>query len=221
MAHPARAAMVDILCHKLPPATKVIWDLKNDRWDTGRRAMYAYNPKSRWHLVIQDDAILCDDFVHHATEALSCVPDGPVSFYIGRSGQHRSLSATHLNRARAQGLCWLKWDGPWWGVAIAVDTTEIGAMIAWGNKRHDILNYDRRLAAYFMTIGRKCWYSIPSLVDHQSGEDNPSLIPGRTGVGRRAIVAPRIIRGPWTSNVAHLSLADPTPRSLLHTLGKR
>lgn len=54
MAHPARAAFVDELTGLLDRPAKVVWDERQDRWDTGRRAMLAYDPACTHHLVVLD-----------------------------------------------------------------------------------------------------------------------------------------------------------------------
>jgi hypothetical protein len=58
MAHPKRAALVDGILARLDrDDVPVIWDEQGSRWDTGRRAMLAYDPSCTHHVVIQDDII--------------------------------------------------------------------------------------------------------------------------------------------------------------------
>lgn len=221
MAHPARKLKAEWVQGHLEGAP-IIYDEKSDRWDTGRRSMLAgIDPArpARFHLVVQDDALPCANFMDHVRAALSTLERGPVAFYMGRTGRSPRLNRASLESARARGLCWLPWQGPWWGVAVAVETKDIAPMIEWGDGRPDILNYDRRMARYFDSIGRRCMYSIPSLVDHRNGLSEPSLIPGRTSLGRDALWAPKHVHGPWTSRTFDVPIIDPTPPAQRASLG--
>lgn len=179
MAHPARADFVDDLLPHLPEGTPVVWDQKCDRWDTGSRSMAAYDRDSDWHVVVQDDALPCLDFAVGVHRALGQIEHyGPVSFYTGRARPHGPAVTRAVSRAMLAGKSWLEMRGPLWGPAVAVPTDMIDRMLDYCE---DIAvpNYDLRMTVYFSKIGVPCWYSIPSLVNHRVGSDNPSLVPGR------------------------------------------
>lgn len=166
----------------------IVWDQKQDRWDTGSRSMaVGTSAGADWHMVVQDDVILCDGFVQEAQKALAMVQDGPVAFYMGR-GHLEGLGTVQLVRRARQGAYrWLRGRGPLWGPAVAIRPADIAPMLEWGDARQEPANYDLRMALYFRKIGRTCLYSIPSLVDHRTGHHNPSLVPGRgSSSGRRA-----------------------------------
>ena len=185
MAHPDREHFVDELLPDLPGA-KVVWDERGDRWDTGKRAMLAHEPDSDWGLVVQDDALLCKDFLPGVREALSHAPTLPVSFYTGRTRPYGPEVARAVRRARAARKNWLVMRGPIWGVAIALPRELIAPMVRACDRLPDP-NYDRRMMEHFHGRGIECWYTLPSLVDHRVGEANPSLVPGRgAGLGRVA-----------------------------------
>jgi len=185
MAHRRREHFVERLVAQMPGAD-VTWDEREDRWDTGRRAMLAYDPAAAWRLVVQDDALLCRDFLPGVEKALACVPpDNPVSFYAGRVRPAAAFVAEMCDAAVREGRSWFAMKGPWWGVAIAIPTKHIPAMVEWCDQRSDIANYDRRISRYFESAGLDCWYSVPSLVDHRIGSENPSLIPHRSSSDNR------------------------------------
>lgn len=191
MAHPSRKAFVDELVPHLDGrvlrgSPSIVWDRMNDRWDTGRRSQLDFDPAADWHLVVQDDALVCPDFIEGVHAALAAVPDNPVAFYLGRVRPYHGFMRRVVGQAQREGKSWLAMPGPWWGVALAVPTARIEQMIEWCDPHTEIENYDRRMAAYWKSIGVACWYSIPSLVNHRSGESNPSLIPGRDGRHRVA-----------------------------------
>jgi hypothetical protein len=176
MAHPSRRAFVQRLRRDLP--ARVVWDRRNDRWDTGRRSMLAFDPTAEWHVVTQDDAIVCRDFVPGVAHALAAVGDHPVAFYMGRVRPHVGFVRKMHLRADKENARWIAMRGPWWGVSVAVRTERIPEMVKWCDQR-DVPNYDLRMTRYWESLGIECWYSVPSLVDHRVGDENPSLVPGR------------------------------------------
>lgn len=184
MAHPARRAFVGEMAELLPEAT-VVWDRKNDRWDTGRRALLSHDPAARFHLVVQDDAILCRDFVAGAELVASVAGDRPVALYTGKTRPYAETITPVVRRAIRTRTPWLATRGPLWGVAIILPTKDIAEVVGWGDTHLTFPNYDRRIGTYYASRGIDCWYTIPSLVDHRPVAENPSLIYGRTG-NRRA-----------------------------------
>lgn len=176
MAHPARRARAERLAEQLDCG--IVWDRRNDRWDTGRRAMLDYDPAAHWHLVVQDDVILCRNFRTAAERALEACPDGPVSFYTGKTRPYAAEVNRAVAKAAEMGRRWIAMRGPLWGPAVAVPTRMIDAMIE-GADHIEHPNYDLRMSEWFHGQGYRCWYSQPSLVDHLVGPGNPSLVPGR------------------------------------------
>lgn len=181
MAHPSRRKFVDLLFLGLDSPASVVWDQRNDRWDTGRRALLAHDPAADYHLVVQDDAVPCLDFVAGAERAAMVAGERPVGLYVGRTRPHRELVTPAIEQALEAGFTWFEHEGPWWGVAIVVPTAHIEELVEWGDGRGDIPNYDRRISRYYYEQEIKCWYTLPSLVDHRPVDENPSLVKGRTG----------------------------------------
>jgi hypothetical protein len=212
MAHPNRARYVPGLQGGLPGAV-VVWDEKNERWDTGRRSMLAFDPTADWHLVVQDDSILCWDFIGQVHKALVEVSEGPVAFYCGRAGKFGSRSSMDVMRmASRKGQHFFQAPGPYWGPAVAVMTQDILPMIEWCDQRGDIPNYDRRMSRYFYSLDRLCWYSVPCLVNHRIGPENPSLIAGRgSSPGRTAALWTPNGRREWTRAVPLVAVVEEAP----------
>jgi len=185
MAHPRRKHWVPDLKREIPDAT-VVWDEFENRWDTGRRSLLAFNADADWHVVVQDDALVPSGFVDIVEAAIQNVPGpGPIGLYFGRSRPRKFETAFLFSQAKKHGASWIRYPGPYWGVGIAVPTADIPAIVAYGDKRTDVLNYDLKIARYYQSQGKMCHYTLPSLVDHRT-EGNPSLVPGRTGGNRRA-----------------------------------
>lgn len=185
MAHSTREPFVQELTGCLDADAPVVWDRRGDRWDTGRRSLLAYDPAATHHLVIQDDAIVCQDLVAAVTRAAAVAGEHPIGLYTGKVRPYKGRVAEDYTAAARAGATWLEMNGPWWGVGIVIPTAHIRELIRWADRRRDIANYDRRIARWYATQGTACWYTVPSLVDHRPVKQNPSLVAGRTG-NRRA-----------------------------------
>lgn len=186
MAHEKRAAFIPELQARLDREVPVIWDEKNDRWDTGARAMRAYDPEASHHLVIQDDAVLTANLIAGVERALEYVPSPektPLALYLGRNKPFRHTMNVVATKSEQLQASWVKMTQIHWGVGIVFPTNLIDEMVTWCDTRSEIPNYDRRISRW---VGHKhldVYYPWPSLVDHR---DSPSLVEGRTGKGRRA-----------------------------------
>lgn len=176
MAHPARRAWVTELRDQLGPVP-VAWDQRNNEWDTGARAWRLHDPDADWHLVLQDDAILCPNFADRLHTTLEQAPTGPVSLYIG-TGRPRQTQVQRALRD-ADGSITLPWL--LWGVAIALPVAHIPAMLHACRTGHH--EYDRRISRWYEQQRTPTWYPCPSLVDHR---DEGSLLGHDHGTPRRA-----------------------------------
>lgn len=184
MAHPDRRRFVGSLARQLPEA-EVIWDREGDRWETGRRALLAFDQAATHHLVIQDDAVLCRDLVAGMARAAEVAAEHPVSLYTGAVRPHQAVVGPAVEQARREGRPWISMEGPFWGVGLLIPAVHIPELVAYCDGK-SIANYDLRIWKFYKSLGRRCWYTAPSLVDHRPVAENPSLVPGRDG-NRRAL----------------------------------
>jgi hypothetical protein len=192
MAHRKREAWVPDLERQLP-GVRTVWDLKNDRWDTGARALSAFDKGVEWHMVVQDDALLPPDFLEGVKRMLKYVPPGhPVGLYYGKVRPRPADTHGLVSRAKQENASFIVHNGPWWGVAIVIPTVHIPDIVKWGDANQQVPNYDRRISRWYYHNGPPCYYTVPSLIEHRT-EGNPSLVPGRTGQNRCAwnFVGPR------------------------------
>lgn len=180
MAHPKREQFIPGLLKSLDRPVPVIWDRRNDRWDTGSRALLAFDPEATHHLVLQDDALPCRDLLAGTEKALGSIPtDAVVSLYTGRTSRFRRQLAMAGNRSR-----WLVMKGLHWGVGVVVPTRFIPDLVEWGNARPHIANYDKRISRWCEQAEAPVYYTWPSLVQHRI---SPSMVAGRgQGPGRTA-----------------------------------
>lgn len=182
MAVRRRAHFVDQLLDRLgADGDRVVWDRKQDRCDTGLRAMQAYDPSATHHLVIQDDALVCNDLLPGLERLVQHSAEHPVSLYVGRTRPHPLRVHERFNAARAAGSSLLEMRGPLWGVGIVYPVKHLDELCDW-YATDDHPNYDMRVSRWYMARkGLDCLYTIPSLVDHRPVAENPSTVEGRTG----------------------------------------
>jgi hypothetical protein len=180
-AHPSRRALAERLSERLPRA-ELVYDRTDNEWDTGRRALLAYDPAASWHCVVQDDAILSEHF-EDALELVTTHADGhPLGLYLGKVRPNPRVMARAISAAEAHGTPWVEWYGPRWGVAVCLPTAYIPALVAQAD-HYTHPHYDARLARFFKMANVWARYPVPSLVDHDPAL--PSLIDSAGG-DRRA-----------------------------------
>lgn len=174
MAHRKREHLIPELVDRLGITDdQVVWDRRNDRWDTGRRAWEAHDPTATHHLVLQDDALVCQDLIAGLEQALEYVPaEALVSLYTGTRRPMSSVVEQAVGRARAADAAWIVMRALNWGVAFLAPVGSIGDMLTWGD-RQSYPNYDRRAGRYYYLV--ECWpvwCTWPSLVDHRADTDS-------------------------------------------------
>lgn len=128
-----------------------------------------------WGLVLEDDAVPCNNFRLQAQAALRRVPEriDVVSFYLGRERpapwQDRIYTATSV--ARRDDLCWILSDAVIHGVALAIRGLFIPKMLMCTapSKRP----MDESMTQWCRRFGHDVAFTWPSLVDHA---DVPTVI---------------------------------------------
>lgn len=186
MAHPKREHHVtNYLLPRLGADACVVWDRGNDRWDTGRRSLLAYDPAVTYHAVVQDDALVSARLIDGvATVAAHVPPDSPIGLYYGSIRPGRPGIASAWDKARRRGAVWVVMDdSPMWGVGLVVPTAHIDWLVEVGDRLDRYPGYDQRIAKAYRGVDQ--WFPLPSLVDHRS-DGEPSLVRGRTNRRRVA-----------------------------------
>ncbi len=182
MMHPSRERYREYLVERLGDVA-IVMDEGGGLWDTCRRAWLARPSDSDFHLVLQDDAILCDGFMDRAAEWLD--HDSATSFYFGRRDSYSEAVRAGLE-AGSVTLPRLHW-----GLAVCLPTHLIEPMLAYGGSL-DIAQDDARIDRFLRSRGIPVRYPMPSLVDHRIGD---SLV-GDPGCNRKAfhfIDAPDVV----------------------------
>jgi hypothetical protein len=179
MAHPERTLQVIELRERLDRDVPVSWDMdgpasgNGDRvWRNARTAWQMHDRTADWHILIQDDALVCRDFLAGMERALQHVPqDAVVSAYLGQ-GQHHSRRWGRMTEAAdAAGASWIRADRVAWGVCLAVPVALIPEMVTYCDQKWGMPD-DMRVSAWASRRKAEVWYPWPSLVDHRT---DPSL----------------------------------------------
>lgn len=186
MAAPERLNFVHYLHAMLGNDVPVAMDHNHEgEWINCRRAWQMFNSAFDWHVVIQDDAIICKDFysrlkvvIAQAREVLQ-QDDFAVSFYYGDRMSARQVSAAALEKGY-----WIN-KYPKWGVALCLPTKFINEMIEYCDKLSGPYygtKDDARMAKFIGFKKLPVYFPMPSLVNHRHGK---SLV-GDPGEKRQA-----------------------------------
>lgn len=176
MIHPERQHFASYLEDNLGDVP-FVYDRGKGIWDTCRRAWQQRDPQAEFHLVLQDDAIVCSDFRKRAEQTLK---DGyPHSFYFGYREKWIEMAEKGLRRGEIikRGLNW--------GIAICLPQKLIEPMIEFADKSAipDHLD-DMKIREFLLSQNLSIRYPMPSLVDHRS--ELPSFVTGKIELGRKA-----------------------------------
>lgn len=134
------------------------------------------NPCADFHFVIQDDAILCNNFRERVSELIHRLHQRQAfSLYMG---VRANLSAEHEAAAKRG---W--WSSSLrWGVAVGLKSALIPRMLRAFHSYANVPQDDARIKRFLNSQNIHVYYPLPSLVDHRPGQ---SLV-GDPGTGRHA-----------------------------------
>lgn len=194
MAHPARRDLVHDLLEHLGEDVPVAYDPdripsrdKQRRWRVGAEAWMRYDADADWHIVLQDDVKVCDQFIDVASYLLEdqFLPIYAFSFYWGNHPPfpklHQSDSKYRFLRPLPSHIGWMIENKLYSGLAVALPTSIIPDMVKTCSQM-TLSTYDMRISKYLKKKKIPTAYRIPCAVDHLQV---PSLL-GHTAV-RKAV----------------------------------
>ena len=166
MAHPRRAHLIPGLKKMLGKDVPVVFDRKNDIWDTCRRAWLAQDMSCDYAVVIQDDCIATKNFKKKAESILSKHNgDFVFSFFAGQMLKSRIIRAkNHKQDHIVSGMIFNE-------VAICMQTKHINSMVKYCDDMQSTT--DQNITRWARLKRIKILYPIPSLIDHK--DDEPSI----------------------------------------------
>lgn len=180
MAHPKRERWAVDLAGRL--GCGIVWDEKNEVWDTARRAWLAHDLKATHHLVVQDDVVVCRNLTEALPDIVRWHPHNPVSLI---SVDYR-FAAKGLQRYRkhvAQGRNWFSSLRGLPGCAVILPVADIPNVVKRGD-RHKSPHDDVKIMHYYRQRRMPAWFVIPSLVQHRT-DHNPTLVDGNDDIPDR------------------------------------
>jgi hypothetical protein len=133
-------------------------------WPTGRRALLeAHRHGATHHLVLQDDIMVCRDFLPTMKALIGLKPDAPLSPFAPFST---------VRVARRRGKAWARIPGGAWGQAVCLPRELIDEFLAWTDRHvategfFERCGYDARLGMFLVKTKHDAWCPAPSLVEH-------------------------------------------------------
>ena len=133
------------------------WATDRTCWITGLLT------KSTHHLVLQDDVILCDDFLKSTLKCIQVYPKSPIGLYVNRK---------IAEEARSKDYRWVQIPDGVWGQAIILPNFLISRFLDW-EKKHILPHFkhdDSRLAMFLVDQKIPAMCPMPSLVNHDGAE---------------------------------------------------
>lgn len=157
MAHPSRKKFIPYLLKHIPEA-KVFYDLGFGLKQNAINCWKSYDKTADYHIVIQDDAIICEDFLNKIIPYLKQNKE-VISFFLSKRLKEGKLKETDLffERNFLTGA-----------VCLAIRTDHIEHIIKYLTQAK-IENDDTIIGTYCKDHKLKAYYSKPSLVDHRTG----------------------------------------------------
>ena len=176
MAHPARKEWAKDLAKTL--GCEISWDRGAGVWRNRVAAMRMYRRGSSHHLVLQDDAILCSNFLDRARRIILDIHDAKPGAIVSLYRGHRRNMLVDCTAPKLEVHRWL-----FWGVAVSIPTDMIEEMLRYCEDAPGGEKDDTRLANFCRHHKTEVIYPLPCLVDHRSGK---SLV-GDPAESRRAV----------------------------------
>ena len=178
MAVPERRALVFELLEILNKRVPVLWDIghKGAKWNA-ERAWSSISGNATHHLVLQDDAIPCRNFISLAENALDHSDDALVTFFNPRK---------EIVKAKERGDSWVRMTSFQWAQATALPVGRVSQFLRWSKNSlskeypHD----DVALGIFAELADLPIYCTVPNLVDHRNPKEVKSDLGHNTPSSR-------------------------------------
>lgn len=169
MAHPKRAEYIPYLKSKLGDVP-VAMDDGCGLLENCKRAWEMRDKNADYHVVIQDDCIICENFRERAEEVIKKANGQAVSFFYSQS---KFFNKFRKEAEETGAICKKALYG---GLAICLPTKLIPEMLEHYEKQKIPFD-DHRINVFLMSKNISIYSPIPCLVDHR--KDHMSLFTGK------------------------------------------
>jgi len=161
MMHPKRAEYLPYLKSKLGDVP-VSLDTGFGLLQNCKNAWLLHDSTADYHVVIQDDCIVCDNFYNLAISYLEKAQGLPVSFFYSQSKFYNKFK-----KERAETGAIIK-KALYGGLAICLPVKLIPEMLEFYDKQ-TIPFDDHRIGLFCMSKKLNIYNPFPSLIDHRQG----------------------------------------------------
>lgn len=185
MAHPSRVDMVRNLRTSLGDAA-VSWDDGGGLWANARSAWGMASAGATHHLVVQDDAIPCRDLIAGTAKAIEMLPfphECAVSLFCGQRS---------IRKAEEKGRSWAWAPTTIAAVALVLPARLISEWMEWTDRNVDPMLQgadDYRMSMWLAATGRRCYYTVPCLVEHGCPKSSLAARPSVAQVDNLRVAA--------------------------------
>jgi hypothetical protein len=201
MTHPSRKRRAQALAQILGAAVVIDPDpSRPGAWSCARRS-WSLPMRSResHRLVLQDDAVPCEDFMRRAQEAISAQPEAMVAFYVG----DRHAGANRLRAEARQCSEWHELERGHFVPTVALAMPRRMAVDLAHFQEAELMDwrYDDEIVGRFRDLTRAPAYAtIPCLVEHDNTERS-LLHPEHGWRGSCCPLASYTGRSPWAVTI--------------------
>lgn len=164
MTHPDRKDQLQNLVDQI--GDQVEYTIHEDTeglgiWGNAMRAWRAYTPEATHHMVLQDDAVLSQNFFSIARKLISRVNPGDTVSFCDKL-------QSEMNLAQREGFHWVVTTKVRHGQCLVQPVPQIEDFIHFAEwfVRPDYDHDDGRLEIFLKRHRRAIWHSVPSLVEH-------------------------------------------------------
>ena len=165
MAHPKRKDLVNTLFLTLCKSSEnvtIVWDRRNNEWDTGKRCLEMADETCDWTVIIQDDAVIGENFVKNVENYLRKAEKTLTSFYLGRGRPYYKEMLKVVAAAQENNCNLISIPHLYWGVCIALPSIDCKEIAKEENEKV----YDAKIGNFYFKKGKQVIYTLPSLADH-------------------------------------------------------
>jgi len=165
MAHPSRSQFFDYLKTRLGADVPFSIDQKNCLLENSKASWRLYDPKADFHVVVQDDCVVCDNFKERVIEFITereaeriqqRKPPQGYNFFLKQATNEpiryeNGFYSDNCTRA---------------GLAICLPVSLIEPMLVEFDKQHS-RHDDDRISMFMRKHGYRVVFPVPSFIDHR------------------------------------------------------
>ncbi len=139
---------------------------KKGVWPTAKKSWeFCLSTNATHHIVIQDDCIICKDFIDSIQKCIETFPDRIISLYANRK---------ICEDAKNKDIRWIQMNDGMWGNATLFPTNILKDFLVWQQKHLDQKYFmdDSRYRIFCMMTKNYPLVTMPSFVDHGLPSDS-------------------------------------------------